>query len=63
MPSGWTYEEVAFLTQTAVLLFFIAMFIAVVVYALWPGNRARFERAARLPLERDDDVELNGGKP
>jgi cytochrome c oxidase cbb3-type subunit IV len=30
---------------------FVALFVAVVVYALWPRNRATFDRAARLPLE------------
>ena len=30
---------------------FVALFIAVLVYALRPRNRATFDRAARLPLE------------
>ncbi|NBG94682.1 CcoQ/FixQ family Cbb3-type cytochrome c oxidase assembly chaperone [Pyruvatibacter mobilis] len=28
-------------------------FIGVIAYALWPGNRNRFDRAAQLPLEDD----------
>jgi cytochrome c oxidase cbb3-type subunit 4 len=28
-----------------------ASFVGIVVYAVWPGNRERFEEAARLPLE------------
>jgi cytochrome c oxidase cbb3-type subunit 4 len=32
---------------------FVVMFIAVVVYALWPRNRAKFDKAARLPLQDD----------
>jgi len=32
---------------------FVAMFLAVVLYALWPRNRATFDAAARLPLRED----------
>jgi cytochrome c oxidase cbb3-type subunit 4 len=32
---------------------FVVLFIAVVVYALWPRNRAKFDKAARLPLQDD----------
>ncbi len=30
---------------------FVALFIAVLFYALRPRNRATFDKAARLPLE------------
>ena len=48
-----TYEQVASITQVAALLLFIALFIGVLVYAFWPGNKKRFEEAARLPLDKD----------
>ena len=32
---------------------FLALFVAVVLYALWPRNRAAFDAAARLPLRED----------
>jgi cytochrome c oxidase cbb3-type subunit 4 len=32
---------------------FVLLFVAVVVYALWPRNRATFDKAARLPLQDD----------
>jgi cytochrome c oxidase cbb3-type subunit 4 len=50
-----SYEQVASITQVAALLLFIAMFLAVLIYTFWPGNKKRFERAARLPLEQDPD--------
>jgi cytochrome c oxidase cbb3-type subunit IV len=50
-----TYEQVASITQVAALLLFIGMFLAVLIYTFWPGNKKRFERAARLPLEQDPD--------
>ena len=32
---------------------FVAVFIAVVTYALWPRNRSKFDDAARIPLRED----------
>jgi len=52
-----SYETVATVTQVGALLFFIALFIGVVVYAFWPGNKKRFEEDAKIPLEKDPDQE------
>ncbi|MCC8955446.1 cbb3-type cytochrome c oxidase subunit 3 [Bradyrhizobium sp. Pear77] len=32
---------------------FVGIFMAIVVYALWPRNKRRFDSAARMPLRRD----------
>jgi len=32
---------------------FVAIFLAIVTYALWPRNKAAFDEAARLPLRED----------
>jgi len=32
---------------------FVAVFLAIVAYALWPRNKAAFDEAARLPLRED----------
>ncbi len=32
---------------------FVALFLGIVVYAVWPGNRAAFDDAAKLPLRED----------
>ncbi|NVO15613.1 MAG: cbb3-type cytochrome c oxidase subunit 3 [Rhodoplanes sp.] len=32
---------------------FVALFVAVLVYALWPRNRATFDHAAKMPLRED----------
>ncbi len=48
-----TYDTVATLSQVTSLLMFIAMFVAVLVYALKPSNSARFERAQRQALDLD----------
>jgi cytochrome c oxidase cbb3-type subunit IV len=49
------YEQVASITQIAALLLFIALFIGVLIYVFWPGNKKRFDEAAQLPLENDPD--------
>lgn len=56
-----TYETVVQLSQTTMLIFFIVLFLAVVAYALWPSNQAKFEHAARIPLQRDQDTDLTRG--
>jgi len=50
-----TYDQVASISQVVALLFFIALFAAVVIYAFWPGNKKRFDEAAKLPLENDSE--------
>lgn len=35
------------------LVWLVLLFIGIVVWAMWPGNRRRFERAARIPFEED----------
>jgi cytochrome c oxidase cbb3-type subunit IV len=32
---------------------FVGVFIAIVVYALWPRNHAKFNEAAHVPLQDD----------
>ena len=50
-----SYEQVASVSQVVALVFFVALFAGVLLYAFWPGNKKRFEQAARLPLEKDPD--------
>ena len=45
------YDTVATWSQVTSLLMFIAMFVGVLVYALWPANRDRFENAQRSALD------------
>ncbi len=49
-----TYQTVASISQVASLLMFIAMFIAVVAYALWPSNGPRFDAAQKRALDLDN---------
>ncbi len=48
-----SYEEIASLSGSIGLIFFIVLFAAVLVYALWPGNKRKFDDASRIPLKED----------
>jgi cytochrome c oxidase cbb3-type subunit 4 len=43
------------------LFYLIALALGVVVYTFWPGNKKRFEQAARLPLEKDPESDEKDG--
>ena len=53
--SGLDYETVARFAQQGGTLYFGAVFIAGVIYALWPKHREAFKRLSQLPLEKDED--------
>jgi cytochrome c oxidase cbb3-type subunit 4 len=59
-----TYETVATFSQVASLLLFVALFAGVLVYALWPTNGAKFDKAQRdaLDLDRGSSTKPNGGQ-
>lgn len=47
------YEMMVTITQSLALVFFIALFVIVVGYVFWPGNKDKFHRASLLPFEQD----------
>ena len=53
--SGLDYETVARFAQQGGTLYFGAVFIAGLIYALWPKHRETFRRLSHLPLEKDED--------
>lgn len=48
-----TYVALAHFAQSWGLVYFVVIFGAVLVYALWPSRRRAFEDAARMPLRED----------
>jgi len=50
---GWSYEEVLAFTRSWDAVYFTGMFLIAAVYAYWPRNKARFDRAAQIPLKDD----------
>lgn len=53
--SGLSYEQVARFAQQGGTLYFVVIFLAGVVYALWPKNGQAFRDMAHLPLREDED--------
>jgi cytochrome c oxidase cbb3-type subunit 4 len=49
-----TYESAQAIFGMAGLLLFIVLFIFVLAFVFWPGNKKGFEEASRIPLETDD---------
>ena len=48
-----TYLALASFAQTWGLVYFVAIFMIVLVYALWPSRKQQFDEAARMPLRED----------
>jgi len=53
-----SYDIVAHIVKLSGTVFFTGFFTLTILYALWPKNRERFERAAQLPLINDDHPEI-----
>jgi cytochrome c oxidase cbb3-type subunit IV len=48
-----TYMALAKFAQTWGLAYFVAVFLIVLAYALWPSRQSQFDEAARMPLRED----------
>ena len=44
------------------VVWLLLLFLGIVTYALWPSNKAKFEHAARIPLEDDDEPARDRGR-
>lgn len=53
--ASMTYQAATHFAQTWGMALLIILFVGVLVYALWPGNRDKFNRAAQTPLADEDD--------
>lgn len=47
------YENLRALVGITGLVVFGVLFAIVLVYALWPRNRKKFDHAAHIPLQED----------
>jgi cytochrome c oxidase cbb3-type subunit 4 len=48
-----TYRALAEFAQTWGLVYFGAVFVVVLIYALWPSRQRQFDEDARIPLRED----------
>ena len=53
--SGFSYADMARFAQQGGTIYFGLMFLAGLIYALWPRHKASFDRLAVLPLETHED--------
>jgi len=49
-----SYEQIAKIAQQGGSLYFVLIFLGAVLYAFWPGNRAKFSAAKHRVLEEGD---------
>jgi len=52
----WAYEDVLQFVQSWDAVYFGIMFAVAFAYALWPGNRTRFQEAAGIPLRDEEEA-------
>jgi cytochrome c oxidase cbb3-type subunit 4 len=48
-----TYETLAEFARSWGVIYLMALFIGACVYAFWPRNKTKFDKAARMPLDED----------
>jgi len=48
-----TYRALAEFAQTWGFVYFVAVFVVVLIYALWPSRQQQFDEDARIPLRED----------
>ncbi|MAN78935.1 MAG: CcoQ/FixQ family Cbb3-type cytochrome c oxidase assembly chaperone [Rhodospirillaceae bacterium] len=51
--TGTEFEQVAMFAQTWGLVYLTVMFAGVLIYALRPGARKKFQDAAQIPFKED----------
>ena len=49
------HETLVGFSKSFGLFYLLALSLAVLVYAYWPSNKKRFERAAQSPVSNEED--------
>ncbi|MFA5898534.1 MAG: cbb3-type cytochrome c oxidase subunit 3 [Hyphomicrobium sp.] len=57
-----TYHSATALSQIVALILFISLFVAIIVYVFWPGNKKKFDEAAQVPLDDNNDEPEEDGR-
>lgn len=52
---GIDHETWVIIAKSYGLFYMMAIFIAAVIYACWPGNKEKFEQAANNILKGDEE--------
>lgn len=48
-----SYDDIATFSKSWGLVYLCLLFLGVLVYALKPSNKAKFDKAARMPLDEE----------
>ena len=57
-----THQAATVLSQTIALVLFVGLFVGIIAYVFWPGNKKKFDEAAQLPLDEDNDSPEGDGR-
>jgi cytochrome c oxidase cbb3-type subunit 4 len=57
-----THQAATVLAQTIALILFVGLFVGILAFVFWPGNKKKFDEAAQLPLEDDNDAPEGDGR-
>ena len=52
-----SYDILAHFIKISGTVLFFGIFLIAILYALWPRNKAKFERAAHMPLTESESPE------
>jgi len=55
-----SYDFLSHIIKIGGTVFFTGFFTLAIIYALWPKNKTRFDKAAQIPLSDDDRPKLGG---
>jgi cytochrome c oxidase cbb3-type subunit 4 len=50
-----TFQDVSAFARSYWLIVLMVSFAGIVVYALWPSNKQKFNEAARIPLNEEPE--------
>lgn len=57
-----THQAATVLSQTIALILFVGLFVGILAYVFWPGNKKKFDEAAELPLDDNNDKPEGDGR-
>ncbi len=49
-----SYDFISKFVQQGGTIYFTALFVGVLIYAFWPKNKEKFEKAARAALDAEE---------
>ena len=57
-----SFHAATVLSQTIALVLFVSLFVGSIAYVFWPGNKKKFDEAAEIPLDENNDEPEGDGR-